>query len=114
MKVSEAMRAGCKISIPLTGGLFRMTAQGVMQASALGAAILGAAPDTKPYTFLKHEDWHDWPGCTVMKELGVFDTVVLHPVRDVEVALSYALNDLNDNYRWTRERIIEWLEDNNL
>lgn len=44
------------------------------------------------------------------KKLPGFDQVEFHPVRKNLDTIGHIIQDLNDNYKWTRDAIADWIE----
>jgi hypothetical protein len=50
------------------------------------------------------------PVSAIAMELPGVNEKVKHPVRGIEYKLSDCIMNLNDEYRWTREQIADWVE----
>ena len=98
MKISEAIRKGAAISLPLEGELTKRDSQNNLYACALGAAHIGSGgnPDLSGsaiYPLLRHA----WP--------------ILTDVRIGDMDLESAIWVKNDDEHQTREHIATWLEE---
>lgn len=92
MKLSEAIRLGAM----LRPQVFGVTADDV------GTCALGGALEAIGRGHLKyHDSPTHWP---------VAGAVVVHPVQGYDHVLFGVARSLNDEHRWTREQIADWVE----
>lgn len=96
MKVSEAIRLGLKYAPIQAFGGMRPTMD---SACAIGTAVLGANGAATRFTDISALVYNKCPACgptcNSVWEFSKLYGVVIH---------------LNDNVRWSRERIADWLE----
>lgn len=104
MKLSEAMREGAKLRPQGFGSYFQPVA-GDFFSCAIGAAYEGIVgkldkrPDYMRSETIEHEAAFD-----------MFDVEVINPVRNIRRNLHETIACLNDDEKWTREQIADWLE----
>jgi hypothetical protein len=108
MKLSEAIRKGCKIARKqYSGSLFNWDSDyKIVAACVLGAAMLGTgfkpcdtSSDEENETFLKFKS-----------KFPILDTIYENPKDHITQTLSDILVNLNDDYDMPRYRIARWLE----
>lgn len=118
-KLSEAMREGAK-QRPQAFGEYRLIEEHngslVSCTCALGAAyegMTGELPPAPPSTL-----WED--GCLVerilLRKTGIsrLDRIV-SPAEPIVMGFVFEIvSSLNDDHRWTREKIADWLESHGL
>lgn len=116
MKLSEAIRAGAAMRpqgfhdyirwIPDDAG------NTVVCTCALGAAYEASTGQLPPS--VDELDAADGPTSnppSVLKQFAdVLRVQVQHPLRPVQGDVAHTIVSLNDTYKWTRERIADWLE----
>jgi hypothetical protein len=109
MKLSEAMRKGIEMTLPLKGELIEWAEDREdLYACALGAAFVGFYGAFEPKAL----------GCicALFKEdFPISRVSVTFPERTklgflVDCTLSTAITILNDDKGWSRERIADWVE----
>lgn len=104
MKLSEAIREGCKYGPKILGSRHEGSAS-----CALGAAENGQAGrvfNTVADAFKERNDvGRVWP-----YTLEVYVTIPKGPTKDKETSLMVAIADLNNNTKLSREAIAEWVE----
>ena len=98
MKLSEAILEGCKNTIQGFGSesMYSSTFPCVLGAALLGVNI---QVGVKNGYFLLREQF---------KELKQLER---HPILYINRTLISIIYDLNDRYRWSREKIADWLVD---
>lgn len=108
MKLSEALRRGMKQTKKASGTLFTCNSKGkITHACALGAAILGCAPDIDCRDDLSTVRAIDY----LEALLGVdMDRQVESPADGRTRSLGRTIYSLNDKFDWSRSRIAAWLE----
>ena len=115
MKLSEAVRKGCELTKPLRDEYIAYGAGGQLEACPLGAAWIAVRGPLQ------------WEAPTQIEfDLKLYWNVLEERVpfaidwgeEDVEEVAEttwlYFITELNDEYRWSRERIIQLLENNGL
>lgn len=103
MKLSQAVREGCKQSLPTTVNLLERDSAGGLLACALGAAHLGigGTPDMSDRDV--YEELSEiWP--------ELLTDCVTDEFIQSEVNLEVRLWHRSDTLLWTREAIADWLE----
>lgn len=102
--LSELIRIGCKASpVQCYGELSRKED---MATCAIGAAHLAKTGELVPAGI---ETYHT---ASALLACGVDpDTLVVHPSSDIgKVTILRTIITLNDGFRWSREKISDWLE----
>lgn len=108
MNLSEAIRLGCKMTKPTCNKYIELGG-GEIKACALGAASVSLGHDycrprhmanalTEAYPFLAERSPVRCPDCEPNNYRYI-------------LPLRLMITHLNDDHRWTRERIADWLED---
>jgi hypothetical protein len=101
MKISEAIKKGSETTRPTVCVLTERDAMGNLYTCALGAAHIGNGGDPDMQDFdISSSLRRNWP------ELN---ENAIDPVTGERTALEFIVWDLNDAYGWTRERIANWL-----
>jgi hypothetical protein len=108
MKLSQAIRIGSKIRPQCFGKAFALMADDETVGScALGAALEGGDVIDKPLTSETAYQYarlvlQEWPDLD-------FETVPI-PGESYSDSIVNGIETLNDKYKWTREKIADWLE----
>lgn len=111
MKLSEAIREGCKQSCPAEGE-YIICENDKVCACALGAAVITIKDEIKVISWLSLNRDPIEPYNILKQYFGedLLITLVIHPIRQYRELLGKVIADLNDNHKWTREQIADWLE----
>jgi len=111
MKLSEAIREGAKLRPQCFGKLFAVTDHKIQATCAVGAAyeVLQGLPriDTWGEVLISSQYL-----LGINEKVGVITKGITHPeTGDGHDDLYCVIESLNDNYRWSRERIANWLSE---
>ena len=99
MKLSEAIRLGAAITEQEYGAFFRQIDDRVVATCALGGAALAAGI---PIRCSSEQNIYDkWP---IIRRLST------HPLRNIRWSMGIIIAILNDTDRWSREKIADWVE----
>ena len=106
MKPSEAILKGVSI-VPHQArfNFFEWAGKRLCGACALGTALVGAGAAIAPCEVLPTQNLLD---DTFGKQLSLF---VSHPVTRDHYRAETVIQELNDRYSWSRERIAGWLDE---
>jgi hypothetical protein len=104
MKLSQAIREGAKHHEQHFHSMFQHRNRQIVRSCAFGAAIVGLFGVQRAYDNMMLSDIERETGAPLHSALAT------NPVTGVEDELSEVIIALNDQQRWTREAIADWLE----
>jgi hypothetical protein len=115
LKLSEAIRLGAMLRPQAFDGYFKDLGGGVIGSCAMGAALEAIGADACPFAPLEFpEEWHiSQPAAhPLLRETDPFRREI--GSAPVIGPLAIILASLNDQHKWSRERIadyVQWLEE---
>jgi hypothetical protein len=96
MRLSGAIRIGAMMHEQAYGRSMEKDADGnIMKTCALGAAVIAIG--------------HEQATEEVKEQLGLYNRV-RHPMNKFPMTMGHVIASLNDDYRWTRSAIADWVE----
>ena len=114
MKLSELIREGSKNTTQCYGQYFERNEDGSLAACVLGAAFLAFTGKVSEFDVTLQNDYEL---TEALGELSLSQTQLDHLSTLIETDWDFETNQLpnivvtlNDTCRWSREKIIDWLE----